>query len=178
MILFSALFFLPLVQGVEPDLKTFRSKVEPVLKQYCYECHGPDGEASPRMTLLDPDLYNGVDGETWHDALNRINQGKMPPKGAMALPERERKILVNWLTDEIARATEAKQSTGGKVVFRRLTNYEYNNTLRDLLGIEFDYAENLPPESKSVDGFLNNGQVLGISPIQMEYYLGPTEKIL
>ena len=57
MILFSALFFVPLVQGVEPDLKTFRSKVEPVLKQYCYECHGPDGEASPRMTLLDPDLY-------------------------------------------------------------------------------------------------------------------------
>ena len=83
MILFSALFFVPLVQGVEPDLKTFRSKVEPVLKQYCYECHGPDGEASPRMTLLDPDLYNGVDGETWHDALNRINQGKMPPKGCL-----------------------------------------------------------------------------------------------
>ena len=45
MVLVSALFFVTLVQGVEPDLKTFRSKVEPVLKQYCYECHGPDGEA-------------------------------------------------------------------------------------------------------------------------------------
>ena len=147
-LLVSVLLLGQLAQGVEPALKTFRSKVEPILKQYCYECHGPDGEASPRMTLLDPDLYHGVDGETWHDALNRINQGKMPPKDATPLPEKERDLIVNWLTDEIAGATEAKRSTGGKVVFRRLTNYEYNNTLRDLLGIEFDYAENLPPESK------------------------------
>ena len=177
-LLVSVLLLGQLAQGVEPALKTFRSKVEPLLKQYCYECHGPDGEASPRMTLLDPDLYHGVDGETWHDALNRINQGKMPPKDATPLPEKERDLIVNWLTDEIAGATEAKRSTGGKVVFRRLTNYEYNNTLRDLLGIEFDYAENLPPESKSVDGFLNNGQVLGISPIQMEYYLAAARQAM
>lgn len=167
----AAVLFVSTVVGAEPDLKTFRSKVEPILKQYCYDCHGTDGEASPRMTLLDPDLYNGVDGETWHDALNRINQGKMPPADATELPEKERNVLVAWLTDEISGATEAKRSTGGKIVFRRLTNYEYNNTLSDLLGIEFDYAENLPPESKSVDGFLNNGQMLGISPLQMEYYL-------
>lgn len=157
--------------GAEPDLNSFRSKVEPVLKQFCYECHGSNGEASPKITLLDPDLYNGVDGETWHDALNRINQGKMPPPNAIPLPEQQRQILVDWLTQELAGATKARRSTGGKVVFRRLTNYEYNNTLRDLLGIEFDYAENLPPESKSEDGFLNNGQTLGISPLQMEYYL-------
>tara|TARA_B100000676_G_scaffold291547_1_gene326217 strand:- start:13920 stop:16313 length:2394 start_codon:yes stop_codon:yes gene_type:complete len=157
--------------ALEPDLRTFKSTVEPILKQYCYECHGPDGEASPRLTLLDPDLYNGVDGESWHDALNRVNEGKMPPKTAQPLPESKRDQLVAWLTGEIKGATVAKRSTGGKVVFRRLTNYEYNNTLRDLLGIQFDYAENLPPESKSVDGFLNNGQVLGISPLQMEYYL-------
>ena len=166
------------VIAAEPDLQTFRLKIEPLLKQYCYACHGTDGDASPRMTLLDPDLYSGVDGETWHDALNRINQGKMPPKDAMALPDKERGIIVQWLTDEIAGATEAKRSTGGKVVFRRLTNYEYNNTLRDLLGIEFDYAENLPPESKSTDGFLNNGQVLGISPLQMEYYLAAARQAL
>ncbi len=157
--------------SAEPDLKFYQNQVEPLLKQYCYDCHGPEGEASPRLNLLDPDLFNGVDGETWHDALNRINEGKMPPKDAEALPENKRKLVVDWLTKEISRATEAKRSTGGKVVFRRLTNYEYNNTLRDLLGIEFDYAENLPPESKSVDGFLNNGQVLGISPLQLEYYL-------
>ena len=174
----ASLLLVTQVFAAEPDLKTFRSRIEPLLKQYCYDCHGPGGEASPRMTLLDPDIYNGVDGETWHDALNRINQGKMPPKEATTLPDNQREILVQWLTDEIAGATEAKRSTGGKVVFRRLTNYEYNNTLSDLLGVEFDYAENLPPESKSNDGFLNNGQVLGISPLQMEYYLAAARQAL
>ena len=92
------------VTAVEPDLKTFKKKIEPILRQYCYECHGPDGEASPRMTLLDPDLFNGVDGETWHDALNRINEGKMPPKDAVPLPSSKRKQVGTWLQTELDRA--------------------------------------------------------------------------
>ena len=166
------------VMAVEPDLKTFKKKIEPILRQYCYECHGPDGEASPRMTLLDPDLFNGVDGETWHDALNRINEGKMPPKDAVPLPSSKRKQVVAWLQTELDRALEAKRSTGGRVVFRRLTKYEYNNTMRDLLGIDYDFAENLPPESRSEDGFLNNGQVLSVSPLQIEYYLQAARKAM
>ena len=166
------------ITAVEPDLKTFKKKIEPILRQYCYECHGPDGEASPRMTLLDPDLFNGVDGETWHDALNRINEGKMPPKDAVPLPSSKRKQVVTWLQTELDRALEAKRSTGGRVVFRRLTKYEYNNTMRDLLGIDYDFAENLPPESRSEDGFLNNGQVLSVSPLQIEYYLQAARKAM
>lgn len=169
---------LPTVMAAEPDLKTFKKKVEPVLKQFCYECHGPDGEASPRMTLLDPDLFNGVDSETWHDALNRINEGKMPPKDANPLPSAKRKLVVSWLQSELDRSVEAKRSTGGRVVFRRLTKYEYNNTIRDLLGIDYNFAENLPPESRSDDGFLNNGQVLSVSPLQVEYYLQAARKAL
>jgi len=76
-----------------------------------------------------------------------------------------------WLTAELRRAEEVARSTGGRVVMRRLTRYEYNNTMRDLLGVDFDFAENLPPESVSRDGFQNNGSVQGISPIQVEYYL-------
>ena len=78
---------------------------------------------------------------------------------------------MRWLTAELRRAEEVARSTGGRVVMRRLTRYEYNNTMRDLLGVDFDFAENLPPESVSRDGFQNNGSVQGISPIQVEYYL-------
>ena len=164
--------------AAEPDLRAFKSKVEPILAQYCYQCHGPDGEASPQLSELDPDLFTGSDGETWHDALNRLNEGKMPPEEGLPLPISKRKQLVKWLTTEMDRAAEARRSTDGRVVFRRLTNYEYNNTLRDLLGIEFDYTTNLPPESKSIDGFLNNGQVLSVSPIQLEYYLAAARRAL
>ena len=172
------LCFPALTMAVGPDLRTFKSKVEPILAQYCYQCHGPQGEASPRLSELDPDLFTGTDGETWHDALNRLNEGKMPPEEGLPLPISKRKQLVKWLTTEMDRATEARRSTGGEVVFRRLTNYEYNNTLRDLLGIEFDFTTNLPPESKSTDGFLNNGQVLSVSPIQLEYYLAAARSAL
>ncbi len=102
----------------------------------------------------------------------------MPPEEGLPLPISKRKQLVKWLTTEMDRAMEARRSTGGEVVFRRLTNYEYNNTLRDLLGIEFDFTTNLPPESKSTDGFLNNGQVLSVSPIQLEYYLAAARSAL
>jgi len=167
-----------LTMAAGPDLRTFKSKVEPILAQYCYRCHGPQGEASPRLSELDPNLFTGTDGETWHDALNRLNEGKMPPEEGLPLPISKRKQLVKWLTTEMDRATEVRRSTGGEVVFRRLTNYEYNNTLRDLLGIEFDFTTNLPPESKSTDGFLNNGQVLSVSPIQLEYYLAAARSAL
>lgn len=166
-----ALCFPLIMVSDEADLRTFKSKIEPILVQYCYHCHGSQGEASPQLSELDPDLFTGVDGETWHDALDRLNTGKMPPAEGLPLPIAKRKRLVNWLTTEMERAAQVRRSTGGKVVFRRLTNYEYNNTLCDLTGIDYDYTINFPPESKSTDGFLNNGQVLSVSPIQIEYYL-------
>ena len=53
-------------------------------------------------------------------------------------------------------AAQIKRSTGGHGVLRRLTRYEYNNTMADLLGVRLDYAADLPPEPSSKDGFMNN----------------------
>ena len=124
-----------------------------------------------RLDTLSPDLVKGADAETWHDVLIKLNLGEMPPRKAKQPTVAERRVLVGWVTVELQRAERAARSTGGRVVMRRLTRYEYNNTLRDLLGVQLDFAENLPPESVSADGFQNNGSVLGISPIQIEYYL-------
>ena len=70
---------------------------------------------------------------------------------------------MNWLTREIDRVIDAKKSTGGRPVLRRLNRVEYQNTMRDLLGIDTNFAANLPPESVSDDGFKNNGLVLQMS---------------
>ena len=56
-------------------------------------------------------------------------------------------------------------------MLRRLNRYEYANTLRDLLGLDLDFARTLPPEPASPDGFKNNGRSLRMSPEQLEYYL-------
>ncbi len=150
----------------------FHQDVLPVLEEYCIRCHGPKkSKARLRLDKLDIDLVNGVDAETWHDVLDMLNLGDMPPEEERQPERQERQAVVKWVTKAIDRAIEVKRSTGGQVVLRRLSRYEYNNTLRDLLGLDLEFANDLPPESTSPEGFMNNGAALGMSPLQFEYYL-------
>jgi len=166
-------------QQERTSMQTFAEEVRPLLEQYCSGCHGAKKQnVDIRFDRLDPNMATGSDGETWHDALNELNQGDMPPEEAAQPTSAERAVLVQWVTTELQRATEARRSTGGRIVMRRLTRYEYANTMRDLLGFEDDFAENLPPEPASPDGFKNNGMVLGISPLQVEFYLETARKAL
>ena len=157
----------------------FRTEVQPLLNRYCSNCHGDKKQnAEISLAQLDPNMATGNDGETWHDIVNELNQGDMPPEDAEQPSPAERDVLVKWITAELRRATEARRSTGGRVVMRRLTRYEYANTMRDLLGFDDDFARTLPPEPASPDGFKNNGASLGISPLQVEFYLETARKAI
>ena len=135
-------------------------------------CHGPDTQkAKLRMDTLDPDMINGKDGEMWHEALDLINTDDMPTKKAKAHPTKaERELMVEWMTISLRKAVEAQRSTGGNIVMRRLTSYEYNNTMRDLLHMDVDYARDLPMEGVAKEGFANNTTVLGTSALHFEYF--------
>lgn len=155
----------------------YERDVRPVLQRFCFKCHtGKDAKADLRLDELDTDFVDGPDAETWHDVLNQLNLGEMPPPDAAQPDAAQRRTLTAWITTEIERAAQARGSTGGRVVMRRLTRYEYRNTMRDLLGVDLDFSENLPPESLSKEGFKNNGGVLDISPLQIEYYLQAARK--
>ncbi len=158
----------------------FESDIRPILNRVCTDCHGPDKQkADLRFDQLNPDMLTGGDADTWHDALDQINLGEMPPEKAdKQLTAAERKTLTTWLNDSLLSVARAKHNAGGRVQSRRLTRYEYANTMRDLLGIEFDFARELPPEPTSPDGFLNNGATLEISPTQVETYLSVARKAL
>ena len=151
----------------------FDSDVRPILAQHCVRCHGPDEQnGMVRIDELSSDLVtHPVDAETWHDALNAINLGLMPPEDETPLTKAERSTLVDWMTTEIQRAIKSKRGRGGQVVMRRLNRVEYNNTMRDLLGLDIDYAKNLPADETSAEGFKNNGAALRMSAMQLEYYL-------
>jgi hypothetical protein len=116
-------------------------------------------------------LNDSAAAETWHDVLGVINRGEMPPAEAPQPSDEDRRKLVELLTEELKRVVQAAQSTGGRGVLRRMNRVEYQNTMRDLLGIDTDYIRNLPPDSVSVDGFKNNGRALQMSALQLEYYL-------
>jgi hypothetical protein len=139
------------------------------LKRLCVGCHGAkDPKGHLRIDTLDADVVSGDDSETWQDVLDRVNLGEMPPPKAKQPTKAERRLLVQWLTEGLRKAAAAKRYAGGRVVMRRLTRYEYQNTMRDLLGVDLNYAAELPPEPLSPDGFLNNGASLEMSPSQIE----------
>ena len=84
--------------GVLRGQDTFPSQVEPLLEKYCYRCHQQRGKANLKLATLDPDIAGGPDAETWHDVLNRLNRGEMPPEDAPPLPDGDRETIVSWLT--------------------------------------------------------------------------------
>ena len=150
----------------------FETHIQPFLAKYCVSCHGPGKQkADLRVDKLDPDMVHGSDTDMWQEVLDLINVSEMPPKEAKRQPKRaERQIIVEALTASLRKAMEAKRSTGGRNVLRRLTAYEYNNTLRDLLGLDLQYATDLPPEGAAQEGFKNNSSVLGTSALHLEYF--------
>jgi hypothetical protein len=151
---------------------TFSREIQPLLQKLCADCHGskqPKGNL--QIDALRHDLAAGDDAETWQDVLDRVNLGEMPPLKSQQPTKAERQILVRWLTDGLRQAVESRKNSSGRVVMRRLTRYEYQNTMRDLLGVDLNYSVELPPEPLSPDGFLNNGASLEMSPSQIEVFL-------
>ena len=150
----------------------FDKELRPFFAKYCISCHGPQKQkAKLRIDVLDTDLIDGNDGDMWQEVLDLINLSEMPPNDARPQPTTaERQNVVEVLTAAMREAVETNRSTGGRNVLRRLTAYEYNNTLRDLLRLDLDYSADLPPEGVAQEGFRNNSSVLGVSALHLEYF--------
>lgn len=158
--------------AAEPVVVNYAREVKPLLQKLCVDCHGakkPKGHL--RIDTLSQALAEGCDAEAWQDVLDRLNVGEMPPPEAAQPTMAERKVLVQWLTEGLRLAAEARKNDSGRVTMRRLTRYEYQNTMRDLLGVNLNFAAELPPEPLSPDGFLNNASSLEMSPTQIGAFL-------
>ncbi len=125
-----------------------------------------------RLDNLSPDLAaDRRAAETWHDVLNALNRGSMPPREAPPLTVEDRAALTGWLTARLDQVQQARRGAGGRTVLRRLNRVEYQNTMRDLLGLDIDYVRNLPPDEVGPDGFQTDGSALRMSAQQLETYL-------
>ena len=132
-----------------------------------------------RLDTLSSDLLNDrAAAEMWHEVLNVLNTAEMPPADEPQLTAAELETLTTQIRRQLQAADEANRATAGRVVMRRLNRVEYQNTMQDLIGIDMDYAGDLPPDAISSDGFTNNGQSLQMSAIQLEYYLANARRAL
>ena len=97
-----------------------------------------------RVDQLDPDLVSGSDADMWQEILDLTNLSEMPPEEALQPMASERSKMAESLSAALRHAMEFKRSTGGRNVMRRMTAYEYSNTLRDLLDLDLRFMVDLP----------------------------------
>lgn len=155
---------------------TFRERIEPLIRKYCFDCHNADEmKSGVRVDRLssspdDRQIY------LWKAIQKQIDEGAMPPKEDAQLSVAERSQILDWIPKAITTAAARNAQYNGSV--RRLTVAQYRNTLRDLLGVTENVTKSLPPDGITKDGFTNQSQTLGLSPIQVEAYFEIAEKAL
>ena len=153
------------------DLETYRDQIEPILQRSCVACHGEEAqEGNIRIDSLDPDLFQGEDVSWWLEVSAVLSNGEMPPPDEGELSDEDRNTVIQWLASQLQLASVVRRSEGGHSSFRRMTRYEYNYALQDLLGKPLNFAKDLPPEPNSPEGFQNSSDLLQMSLSQFESY--------
>ena len=108
--------------NAETEKDAYQTLIRPYLAKYCFQCHGPDQQkADLRLDQLDPDMIHGSDTDTWQEVLDLTNVSEMPPEEVKQPSNQERQVLVDALTAELRQAMEARRSTGGRNILRRMT---------------------------------------------------------
>ena len=163
-------------QAAEPLVETFERDVQPVLDQYCYDCHGY-GSDKGGVVLDGFDSAAALrDHQLWLRALRNVRSHIMPPADEEPLPPEAAEKLINWIKRE-AFALDPSNPDPGRVTVRRLNRVEYRNTIRELTGVDFDTQVEFPADDTG-HGFDNIGDVLTISPMLMEKYLDAAQTIV
>lgn len=163
----------------EANLAAFEKAIKPILQRTCVQCHGADTEeGNIRIDTLDPNLLQGQDVAWWLEVLAVLSNGEMPPPDEVELADADRSVVVAWLSRELQLASSVRRAAGGHSSFRRLTRYEYNYALQDLLGLPYDFAKDLPPEPASEDGFQNSSELLHMTVVQFDTYRQLARKAL
>lgn len=142
------------------------------------KCHsGDEPEGDLQLDELRFDLAHKENREQWKTVLDQLETGKMPPKKKPRPPGAEVRALSELIKTQLAKAEESRRAQEGRVVLRRLNRVEYENTVRDLLGVDTKLRD-LLPEDGAAHGFDNVGDALQTSSFLMERYLEGADKAL
>ena len=161
-----------------PTPISFEHAIQPLLSNYCYECHG-DGVHKSGLALdsyaTAADVRNAR--AKWEAVLRNVSQHQMPPDDDGPVPTNEERDLISRFVEQELFQLDPAHPDPGRVVLRRLNRAEYNATIRDLVGVDFKPAADFPPDDSGY-GFDNIGDVLSLPTVLMEKYLSAADRVL
>ena len=147
------------------------------LAKYCYDCHtGDKAEGGVRVDFLaaDGELESHI--ELVDKIILVLKEQQMPPADSEQPEDADRVKTIEWIEQRLREFDCGSASRPGRVTMRRLNKTEYNNTVRDLTGLDLQLANNFPSDDVG-NGFDNIGDVLSLPPILMEKYLDAANQI-
>lgn len=113
--------------------------------------------------------------EKWTEVVSMLDSGDMPPEGELRPGAADVARVTDWIRQEQLRGEQARSDS--RIVLRRLNREEYNNTIRDLIGLDIRPTDEFP-EDPPAAGFDNIGSALTISPLHLELYVKAAQEIL
>jgi hypothetical protein len=157
----------------------FREHVRPLLDRYCIECHGQEDPEAGIVLDRYADREEAVreKGRTWLRVRDALQGAVMPPADSPQPSLEERERIVGWIEEDYLAARSDRPARSAPVVIRRLNRHEYDNTIRDLLGLDLHLADEFPVDDIGF-GFDKVGSALNISPAHVEKYLDAAEAAL
>src|SRR5436190_4953532 len=158
-------------EGAPP---AFEKEVLPVIQNVCVKCHDTEtAKGNLDLSALKTEREFAGDPRRLEKIVRLVREREMPPPGKRPQPkEQERQLLIDWGQYTLAHIDYGKfPKDPGRIVIHRLSRVEYNNTVRELLGVTNNPAEKFPADGGGGGGFDNNADTLFVPPILMEKYL-------
>jgi len=163
----------------DPDLAAdYAAKIQPLLAKYCLTCHSSqkkkgdlDLERFSTLAAISRDL------KPWPLVIENLENGEMPPKKNPQPAADERTAIAAWVRAMLDVEARARAGDPGRVVVRRLSNAEYNHTIRDLTGVDLEPARDFPADGAAGEGFTNAGDALVTSPTLLNKYLAAAKEV-
>ena len=176
---FGAAAILAAIGGAAPQQQApadeFAQSIRPVLTRNCASCH----TARSRMNFLKAENAKGIEANRglWRSVAAQLRNRTMPPVESK-LTEEERLRTVVWVEDYLRKTACSAGEFAGAPALRRLNRREYRNTVRDLLGVDYNVSELFPNDGTGGAGFDTNGETLYVPPLLMERYLEAAQQIV
>ncbi len=164
--------------GKNSEKISFSKQIAPILASYCTRCHGGERpRAGLSLEAFKDDASALKDPALWQMVVRNLHAKEMPPPNRPQPSAADVELITNWCKTAFPDDDCISKKDPGRVTLRRLNRAEYNNTIRDLVGVDFQPAEDFPADDVG-SGFDNNGDVLTLPPLLMEKYLAAAEKVV